>query len=189
MLVAFGALSVSGASAQLVTVQGTAGPWSTSVNPTYNYSDDSAQTASTDVAVTPGLIYSIAYVAGHTTTDGIETAQADANGYCCQLGPGFNSPGQYTAAVANLMELVGTFAGPTGAIVGTPFVIGNGPTAALAPVGASQLQLGINDNLYHDNTDSLLISVSTVPEPETYAMTLAGLLFLALAARRSRTPL
>jgi hypothetical protein len=72
-----------------------------------------------------------------------------------------------------LVELVGTFADSTGAIVGTPFALGNGPTDIIAPAGATELLLGINDDIYSDNTGSFLVDVTgpgaaippSVPEP------------------------
>ena len=46
----------------------------------------------------------------------------------------------------NAYELVGTFANSQGQIVGTPFPVGEGPTVLTVPLGATQLQLGVNDN-------------------------------------------
>jgi hypothetical protein len=68
-----------------------------------------------------------------------------------------------------LNQLVGTFADATGAIIGTPFAIGLGRTVSI-PVGATQLQLGINDDIFVDNTGELNLAVSqsaSVPEPST----------------------
>jgi hypothetical protein len=69
-----------------------------------------------------------------------------------------------------LVELVGTFANSAGAIVGTPFALGDGPTTIVVPTGATQLQLGVNDDIYHDNVGSFTVDVSgpafaSVPEP------------------------
>jgi hypothetical protein len=173
LLVAMAVVSLAApAGATVVTVLGTAGPWSTSANPSFTYADDSAETAPTAVAITPGQSYVIQYVSGLTTTDGV--TQVDANGFCCVLGPSFNSPGQYTNTAPLLNELVGTFADASGVIVGTPFTIGDGPLTELAPAGASALQLGINDNEYHDNTGFLNISVAPAPEAASWAMMLVG---------------
>ena len=66
---------------------------------------------------------------------------------------------------------MGTFATNTGAIVGTPFKIGDGPTVLTIPGGATQLQLGVNDDKFADNTGFWSVqvsgpgSVTGVPEP------------------------
>ena len=181
------ALGAGSASAGVVTVAGTAGPWDTGLNPTFGYSDDGAQTAATTVAITAGDKARIQYVSGSTTTDGNLLFTADANGYCCLVGPGFNAPGQYTPTVPALMELIGAFTDASGKIVGGPFVVGDGPAFARAPVGASFLSLGVNDNLYHDNTGALQIAVTTgVPEPAAWAMMLIGLAGIGGVLRSAR---
>ncbi len=58
------------------------------------------------------------------------------------------------------MELIGVFADATGAIVGGPFVIGDGPVAFVIPSGASQLQLGFADGWYNDNFGTLQVNVT-----------------------------
>ena len=85
----------------------------------------------------------------------------------------------------NLGELVGTFADSAGDIVGTPFVLGDGPTTLTIPTGASRLQLGVNDDLFSDNTGSWSIQVSGtgpagVPEPDAAALCGSGLVALGL---------
>jgi hypothetical protein len=65
-----------------------------------------------------------------------------------------------------------------------------------APSNATRLYIGVIDaysfsattGYYNDNHGSFTVNVSLapVPEPETYAMLLAGLGFLGLAARRKR---
>jgi hypothetical protein len=70
-----------------------------------------------------------------------------------------------------LVELVGTFAASNGAIMGTPFAIGNSRTVTV-PGGATQLQLGVNDNLYSDNFGSWTIQITgpaAISEPSTCA--------------------
>jgi hypothetical protein len=71
--------------------------------------------------------------------------------------------------------------------VGTPFAIGDGPLTVTDPAGATQLQLGINDDIYYygssgypDNTGSLLISVeanslTTTPLPAALPLFATGL--------------
>jgi hypothetical protein len=55
--------------------------------------------------------------------------------------------------------LVGAYTDGSG-IVKSVLCIGNGPVSFTVPVGATQLQLGINDNVYADNTGSFTISLS-----------------------------
>lgn len=84
-----------------------------------------------------------------------------------------------TAEVYYLMALVGTFADASGVIVGDPFFIGNGPLSIAVPMGAVQLQLGINDDYFSDNSGSLYVRVSgaapgPTPTPEPTTMLLLG---------------
>jgi hypothetical protein len=99
-------------------------------------------------------------------------------------------------------ELVGTFANSQGQIVGTPFSVGtylyaNGPLisgqpyglpsedAILIPSGATQLELGVNDNYFADNSGSWTLTIGlgqgpiiyndvapggSVPEPSTLVL-------------------
>jgi len=60
----------------------------------------------------------------------------------------------------NVGSIVGTFATDDGTIVGHPFALGDGPTTKTIPSGAAQLQLGINDDIYADNTGSDVVSVT-----------------------------
>ena len=93
-----------------------------------------------------------------------------------------------------LQEVLGTFTYGSGDIVGTPFVVGDGTTVTV-PVGASALQLGVNDDYYYDNADApdnpLTFSVSDLgngttqtPEPATFV--LVGGALLAIGYRRSK---
>jgi hypothetical protein len=90
--------------------------------------------------------------------------------------------------------VLGTFTDGSGDIVGTPFVVGDGTTVTV-PVGASALQLGVNDDYYYDNADApdnpLTFSVSDLgngttqtPEPATFV--LVGGALLAIGYRRSK---
>ena len=66
------------------------------------------------------------------------------------------NPNEYPAY---LNALVGTFTDRTGAIVGKPFKIGTS-ASPIVPVGATRLQLGINDDNFHDNSGALTVTVS-----------------------------
>ena len=65
-----------------------------------------------------------------------------------------------------LGELIGVFTDSTGVIVGSPFAIGDGPLMLTDPLGATQIELGLNDDIYGlvndvpDNTGALVVSVS-----------------------------
>src|SRR5207249_10441208 len=82
-------------------------------------------------------------------------------------------------------ELVGTFANSSGQIVGTPFGIGNLRTITV-PSGATRLQLGMNDNLYVDNSGSWNIQITQVPEPATWSMLLLSVVGLLGGVRLRR---
>ena len=69
---------------------------------------------------------------------------------------------------------------------GSPFVIGDGPVTELVPVGANLLELGINDNQYCDNSGSLQVSISAVPEPATWARMILGFCGLGFMAYRRK---
>jgi len=59
-----------------------------------------------------------------------------------------------------LNALVGTFADDLGNIVGQPFAIKDGFRDLEVPVGATRLQLGINDDIFNDNNGALQVVVS-----------------------------
>ena len=91
-------------------------------------------------------------------------------------------------------------------LLGQVFYIGDGKTAGgsfqefIAPIGATRLFLGIPDGFgfggapgaYDDNDGSYRIRIGVnqvpgIPEPETYALMLAGLALLRVVARRRRS--
>ncbi|HVN03862.1 MAG TPA: hypothetical protein VMT86_05550 [Bryobacteraceae bacterium] len=89
-----------------------------------------------------------------------------------------------------LGELVGVFADSSGDIVGTPFAIGDSLSFTI-PSGATQLLLGVNDDIYSDNQGSYTMSIneragSSVPEPATSCEMLAGILLIGVPLLRRR---
>jgi hypothetical protein len=110
-----------------------------------------------------------------------------------------------------LNALVATFTDASGQIVGNPFPVGyvydNGGTTVFVkgvssgptPTGATQIQLGFNDDIFADNTGSLQVCVgdttaacnaliTPVPEPNTWLLMIAGLGLAGAALRwRRRT--
>ena len=74
------------------------------------------------------------------------------------------------------------------------FYIGNGltsdslPQNVIVPIGATRLYLGTMDGFGWDgNTGEFSVTVSAVPEPETYTMLLAGLGLVAFAVRGTQS--
>jgi hypothetical protein len=188
-----------------VTVNGTSGPWlwvNGGLNTAYPYSpvgpgDPGYPQAPTVISASSGFRFSIgdsltiSYLSGLVSYGGNGTPHVDANGDTNSPlnnttfdggGPSFYmSPYPiYTA------ELVGTFANSSGQIVGTPFAIGDLGTFTV-PTGATQLQLGVNDNWYGDNSGSWAIHVvgaAIVPEPSTTLLVIIGFAGLGLLAYR-----
>ena len=65
----------------------------------------------------------------------------------------------FAPSQAQWYGLVGAFTDSLGNVI-EPIWIGKGPTTFAPPVGATQLQLGVNDDLMSDNTGSWVISVN-----------------------------
>lgn len=149
---------------------------------------------------TPGGSFTVTYVSGLTTAFNGIPPYADANGditYDASNHGGSSGtffPSLYVNPASYpvfLNALIGTFADGSGAIVGTPFLVGNGPTTEIVPVGATRLQFGINDDIFADNAGSLLVSVfgpipAAVPEPGTLALFATSALTGAAFLRRRK---
>jgi hypothetical protein len=185
-----------------VTVNGTTGPWSWvngGLNTAYQYSYGSDFTAPTVISSANGFSFSvgngltISYLSGDVEI-GIGSLPFDAKGD--PRNALNNQEGAYPAGPSYYMdpstypinagELVGTFANSGGQIVGTPFAIGDSGTFPV-PAGATQLQLGVNDSDYYDNSGSFSIQVTeTVPEPTTMALILMSFAGFGLVVARKR---
>ena len=64
------------------------------------------------------------------------------------------------------------------------FLVGYSTTVTLASAG--HIYALVNDTYFPNNTGSYLVTVTAVPEPETYAMLLAGLAVVGFVARRRK---
>lgn len=194
-----------------VTVDGTDMPWNW-VNSGLNTSDQFGIndgtgpvviSATNGFAFNSGDVLTVTYLSGMVSV-GSGFPDTDANGdtaFAVDAGPGstgkvfpsfYMNPATYPI---NLGELVGTFADSSGDIVGTPFAIGDGADAVTIPAGATQLQLGVNDDRFADNTGSYSVRVSGpgpvasgVPEPGTAALCGFALVGFLACRRRGNTP-
>jgi hypothetical protein len=212
--------TVSTASAVIVSVDAQSGPWSQAANsPAFNYGNGD-NLAPTSVPVIPGTTVTITYDSGLTSSfagvpasvgvDGIGYSNLIFGSGVGRTGIGssgnpfpsfFIDPLNIGPAIY-LNGLIGTFADGAGVIVGTPFSIGNGPLSKLVPLGAAQLLLGINDDIFTaqsdvdgtlvpDNTGSLNISVvvsdtNAVPLPAALPLFAGGIGLIGLLARRKK---
>ena len=190
-----------------VTVDGKTMPWlsNATLNSSFAYGIGDGLgpvvvDSSSGINFVPGGSLIITRVSGLTsaftgppTVDGlgytILGAANDNPGSSGQLFPSAFAPADWDTL---LMALMGTFADSTGAIVGTPFEVGNARSIVI-PVGATRLQLGLNDDIFADNTGALNLTISgpnpvvvppTVPVPGTLVLLGLGLPMLLNRRRR-----
>ena len=201
-------VSLSGtvkAASLVVNVNGKSGPWLPSINsPGYVYgvNDQVAPSvidSSSGISFGVGNTITIEYIDGLTSAWSTGSNFANANGhttYVSNANSGSSGevfPSYYIDSSeypAYLMVLIGTFADSSGVIVGTPFKVGNGPFNAIVPVGASQLQLGFNDDVFGDNRGSINVlvsgtSVTPAPEPSAMLLGFAGLAGICRRRKKS----
>jgi large repetitive protein len=160
-----------------ITINGQDGPWEFvegGLNSNYSYGVGDQQppaimTAADGLSFAPGTVLDIQYVSG--LEDGGRGVYTDANGVTTitpangEITDHFNFPSYYfdpSDWPAYEAEVVGTFADSNGEIVGTPFNIGDQRTVVV-PAGASQLEMGFNDNFFEDNLGSITMEVTAVP--------------------------
>ncbi len=163
-----------GASALVVAVDGTSGPWDPTIagNPAYGVGDQDAPTV---VAVNAGDNITITYQSGLTSSFNGVSPTVDALGYAgaifgsgadCGGSPctGIGSSGTFlpshaidpanTGPQIALNALIGDFVNSSGVVLDA-FATGNGPFTITAPIGAVALQLGVNDDIFNTNFGTL----------------------------------
>jgi hypothetical protein len=185
VLAAFVGTTTGIASATVVMVNGTAGPWDPMLagNPTYGVGD---QTAPIVVAVNAGDNITITYLSGLTSSFGGVPPSVDALGYtgsifgsgqgggCPSTGcTGIGSSGQRfpsyyidptnTGPQIALNALIGAFVNSAGVII-DEFATGDGPFSIVAPAGAVALQLGVNDDIFTTGVGFISAPVAIVPD-------------------------
>lgn len=151
------------------TVDGRSGPWMP--GPTYGIGDELAPTV---ITASSGLPFqttdalTIQYVSGQVSAGLPNWPLVDAGGDTA-YGPVNNnmapSNTHYPSFWMNaseyptyLTELVGVFTDSAGNFVGSPFAIGDSRTTHI-PAGATQLQLGVNDHIFHDNAGAWQLTI------------------------------
>jgi len=151
-----------------IVVNSKSGPWNPVINNSKNYIHklrvkSNGLAPPTIVKVKSGDNLTLAYVFGNVYADkeGHPERKTDADGYPKNMPTyaGF-LPSFYINDRIKHMALIGTFTNSKGVIVGSPFFVGNGPTNITVPEGSEQLQLGINDNLFRDNSGLFIVKIS-----------------------------
>lgn len=150
-----------------VVVNSKAVPWSPLINKSKDFCFKTKKrdnlASPTIIKVKSGDNLTIEYVLGDVYADckGYPKRKTDADGYPKYMNTHAGIlPSSYINEQINHMALIGTFADSKGVIVDAPFFIGNGPFNIVAPEGSEQLQLGVNDNLFRDNSGLFIVKVN-----------------------------
>lgn len=156
----------------IYTVPGTAMPWQWTaggLNSAYPFGLQNGTPPTvvklTSLKAKPGQSLLLSSVSGQVCVGGVFPC-ADASGtplppgdqYIGVMGRPLPSTYMHPHPI-NLGTLVAAFTGSQGQLVAPPFVVGNGPASVVIPPRAIFLQLGVNDDLYTDNSGSFSLSV------------------------------
>jgi hypothetical protein len=153
-----------------VTVAATSYPWSRT-DPTYPFTPSGATgTGPTSVTMTQGQVITLSYASGTITNVGPDIY--DPTG--AFLTPDNTYPGHYVigSSIPAAGCLIGAFANASGWVISPPFYIGTNLTIGPAPLGTTQLLLGLNTNTYDPitNTGSWVMNIV----PPTYYISKYG---------------
>ena len=156
---------------------------------------------SAGIFLTPGDILTISYVSGTWTNapgnpfwdaggDPAVVFTSPANAHLTQAAYFLAHYFPTTDFPYNGYDLDGVFTNSVGSIIGDPFPIGDHRTV-IVPQGATQLQLGMDDTYYGDNSGSVTMSVTesaatAAPEPSSLALFGLGSLGLLVYGWRRR---
>jgi hypothetical protein len=144
------------------------------------------------VAVTPGELLLLSTGTISCCLGGSPSNGPDGGGLGGTASiPGYGNVGPYTGIQ---FPLVGVFGGPSILTPWSIFLVGSSSTLTV-PVGVTTLYLGFPDALgfndppgyYNDNTGSITVNISAVPEPSTWAMMIFGFAGVGFMAYRRKS--
>lgn len=170
-------------------------PINVAANSGYNWNTPGSQPTLTDLGFFTAGIYSITasgtveLVPENTFTmnpDGTPTTPVTAPNYAYFNPTGsFIADGHYGFAgtAGKIGALVGTLSATPG--VNDWFLIGYSKQLTLASAG--HIYAAVNETYAVNDSGAFSVTVTAVPEPESYALFLAGLGLMGLVARRRRT--
>ncbi|SFD24194.1 calcium-binding protein [Tropicimonas isoalkanivorans] len=181
------AVALTGYGGSIRDVAATTEPWERTLNPDFAFGADDGTApvvfnASDGLTFVAGTTMTIEVLSGLTNAfGGVGEVDGDGyvdSGYQKNGDPGSSGrffPSLYTPEDWDtfLNALMGTFTDGDGVIVGTPFEVGNEATVTV-PEGAEELQLGLNDDFFNDNTGSLEVRVTGTATLETGSPTVRG---------------
>jgi hypothetical protein len=154
-----------------ISVSGRSNPWDQSVNPALIYSaaNDAFPPVIVDLAklaIVSGAEITLKCAGGTTNAGGVPDSGCDGLTMFAPTNdvfqPACNTyyPSKFADKAAYpvyIMQVVGVFATSSGVVVGKPFPVSSKEELVRVPVGATRLQLGMNDCKNFDNGPSPLI--------------------------------
>jgi hypothetical protein len=158
--------SPASAEKKVVKVSGQSQPWNTGVNRKFAFGWNDGRPPAVVFGISLKVNRTITVTAtGNTTTtrDGLMLGPNGQSDYITGALPGNSGsyfPSRYikSDAPVRLNQLVGAFVDADGAIVGEPFAIGE-QAELNVPKDAMALSLGINDDIFADNSGELTVVI------------------------------